>query len=163
MLTEIVFPADANVLTVDQYEQRPERRGKSSLGGCPGRCEQCRYGDHLRNGSGQAFATPQTITLEAPLDVSDTNSVGIEGPSWGVTLVGDYSQSRFPILSVAQDANVLIQGVSIGTQSPGANGDLQVAGVLDVIEHGGEPGIGLERHGRRHGRSWRPDGDRRQP
>ncbi len=85
-------------------------------------------------GSGQVFATPQTITLETTLNLTSTYPISIEGPSWGVTLVGDYSRSRFPIISVAANTGVSIQGISIGTQNPGANGDLQVAGVLDVLQ-----------------------------
>ena len=50
VLTEIDFPGRCDGSDGGQYEQRPDGRGKSSLGGCPGRCEQCRYGDHLRNG-----------------------------------------------------------------------------------------------------------------
>ena len=60
-----------------------------------------------------------------------------------MTLVGDYSQSQFPLLAVTQDAAVGILDVSIGTQSPGANGDLQVAGVLDVLESVGNLGSAL--------------------
>ncbi|MGA2258563.1 MAG: autotransporter-associated beta strand repeat-containing protein, partial [Thermoguttaceae bacterium] len=133
VLTEIIFPANAQVLTVDNMSSDPSVSG--SLPWAVGQANASSVATLITfaTGSGQAFATPQTITLERPLDVTDANSIGIEGPSSGVTLVGDYSQSRFPILSVAQPANLLIQDVSIGTQTPGANGDLQVAGVLDAF------------------------------
>ena len=161
VLTEIIFPVDAQVLTVANTSSSPSVSGSLPWAVAQADASNVATVITFATQSGQAFATPQTITLEAPLVVSDTNSIGMEGPSWGVTLVGDYRQSRFPILSVAQAASLLIQDVSIGTQSPGANGDLQVAGVLDVFAHGREPGIGLEHYGRRHDRSWRPDGDRR--
>ncbi len=147
VVTELVFPANANVLTVLNTSSDP-----SVTGSLPWAVAQADASDAaavitFASGSGQVFATPQTISLEAPLDVSDTNPVGIEGPSWGVTLVGDYSQSRFPLLSVEQDANILVQGVSDGTQSPGADGDLQVAGVLDVIGSVGNLGSAVNATG----------------
>ena len=133
VLTEIVFAADASVLTVTSTSSDP-----TVAGSLPWAVAQADAGNaaaviSFATDAGQAFATPQTITLEAPLDLSDANSVAIEGPAWGVTLVGDYSESRFPVLSVAQATNLLIQGVNIGTQAPEAKGDLQVAGVLDVL------------------------------
>ena len=133
VLTEIIFPANATTLTVDNTSSEPTVTGSLPWAVAEADASNSATIINFATASGQAFATPQTITLEAPLNLTDANSVGIEGPSWGVTLVGDYGQSRFPILSVAQNANVLVQGVSIGTQSPGANGDLQVAGVLDVL------------------------------
>jgi autotransporter-associated beta strand protein len=133
VLTEIIFPANANTLTVDNASSDPTVTGSLPWAVAQADASNAATIINFATASGQAFATPQTITLEAPLNLTDANSIGIEGPSWGVTLVGDYSQSRFPTLSVAQNANILVQGVSIGTQSPGANGDLQVAGVLDVL------------------------------
>jgi autotransporter-associated beta strand protein len=133
VLTEIVFPADANVLTVTNTSNDPSVENSLPWAVAQANASNVATVITFATQSGQAFATPQKITLETPLDVTDTNCVGIEGPSWGVTLVGDYSQSRFPILSVAQNAGVSIEGVNIGTQNPGANGDLQVAGVVDVI------------------------------
>ena len=134
VLTEIIFPADAQVLTVDSTSSDPTVSGSLPWAVAQADASNLASVIAFASASGQTFATPQTITLEAPLDLTDAKSVAMEGPSWGVTLVGDYSQSRFPILSVAQDANLLMQGVSIGTQVPGANGDLQIVGVLDVFE-----------------------------
>jgi len=134
VLTELVFPSDASVLTVTNTSSDPTVSGSLPWAIAQVDASNAATVITFATGSGQVFATPQTITLEAPLEMSDTNLVAIEGPSWGVTLVGDYSKSRFPILSVAQGAGISIQGVSIGTQRPGANGDLQVAGVLDVLQ-----------------------------
>jgi hypothetical protein len=133
-LTEVVFPSNATVLTVDNTSS-----DANVPGSLPWAIDQADASNaatvvDFASGNGQTFATPQTITLEAPLDVSDSNSIALEGPSSDVTLVGDYSQSRFPIMSVAQAANISDQGVNIGTQSPGANGDLAVAGVLDILQ-----------------------------
>ena len=44
-------------------------------------------------------------------------------------------------------SGVSIEGISIGTQIPGANGDLLVAGVLDVVGTRDKPGICIESYG----------------
>jgi autotransporter-associated beta strand protein len=134
VLTELVFPSGAEVLTVDNTSGDPAVADSLPWAVAQADASNVAAVIGFAAGSGQAFATPQTVTLEATLDVTDTNLVAIEGPASGLTLVGDYSQSRFPVLSVAQGAGVLLRGVSVGTQSPGANGDLQVAGVLDVLQ-----------------------------
>ena len=133
VLPEIIFPNNAQVLTVANSSSDPSVAGSLPWAVAQADASNVATVITFAAQSGQAFATPQTITLEATLNLSDANSVLMEGPPCGVTLVGDYSQSRFPILSVAQEANILIQGASIGTQSPGTNGDLQVAGVLDAF------------------------------
>jgi autotransporter-associated beta strand protein len=134
VLIEMIYPSDTIDLTVVNTSSDPTVAG--SLPWAVAQADESSVATVITfaSGSGQVFATPQTITLEASLDLSGANLVGIEGPSSGVTLVGDYSQLRFPVLIVAQDAAISIRGVDIGTRSPGANGDIQVAGVLDVIE-----------------------------
>ncbi len=134
VLTEMIFSTDPTVLTVDNTSSDPSVAGSLPWAVAQADASNTATEIEFATGSGEAFATPQTITLAASLDVSDTASIGIEGPSWGVTLVGDYSQSRFPLLSVAQDAAISLQDVNVGTPIPGANGDLAVAGVLDVLE-----------------------------
>ena len=133
-LTEIVFPADATVLTVDSTSSDPTVEGSLPWAVAQADASNAAAVITFASAASQPFATPQTITLEAALDLTDAKSVLMEGPPSGVTLVGDYSESRFPVLSVEQAANILIQGVSIGMQNPGANGDLQVAGVFDDLE-----------------------------
>jgi len=140
VVTETIFPANATILTVANTSSNPNVAGSLPWAVAQADASNAAAVITFASGQGQAFATPQTITLAAPLNLTDTSPVGIEGPSWGVTLVGDYSQSRFPILSVAQAANLAVQGVIIGTQSPGANGDLHVAGVLDVLDTVGNLG-----------------------
>ena len=83
VLTEIIFPADAQVLTVDNTSSDPTCRGSLPWAVAQADASSVATLITFASGSGQAFATPQTITLEAPLDVTDANSVGIEGPSCG--------------------------------------------------------------------------------
>src|ERR1019366_8369517 len=104
VLTEIVFPAGAQVLTVANTSSDPNVAGSLPWAVAQANASNAATVITFASGEGQAFATPQTIILAAPLAVNDANSVGIEGPPSGVTVVGDYSQSRFPVLSVAQVA-----------------------------------------------------------
>ena len=130
----LVFPANPVVLTVTSTSGDPTVAGSLPWAIAQADASNVATQITFAAGSGQTFATSQTITLEATMTLTDTNLVTLEGPASGVTLVGDYSQSRFPLLSVAQNAGILVQGVSVGTQTPGADGDLQVAGVLDVLQ-----------------------------
>jgi len=134
VLIEVIYPSTTNVVTVTSASGNP-----TVVGSLPWEVAQANASNvptviSFATGSGQAFATPQTITLGASIDVSNAIPIAIEGPSSGLTLVGDYSPSRFPLLSVSKGADVSLRNVSIGTQTPGANGDLQVAGALDIIE-----------------------------
>jgi autotransporter-associated beta strand protein len=137
VLLEMVYSGTANILTVTNTSSNANVSGS-----LPWAVAQANAATVITfaAGNGQTFATPQTITLEAPLNITTSSLVGIEGPASGVTLVGDYSSSRFPVLGIAQVADVSLRGVNIGTQSPGANGDLAVAGVLDVLQAVGNLG-----------------------
>jgi autotransporter-associated beta strand protein len=132
-LAETVVPAAvASVLTVEYASSDPTVQYSLPWAVAQADASRAPVVINFAAGNGQLFATPQTIVLEAPLDFSGAFPVSIQGPASGVTLVGDYSQSRFPILSIADGTGVSIQGVSIGTQTPGADGDLDVAGALNV-------------------------------
>ena len=132
-LAEIVFPADANLLTVTNTSSDPTAAGSLPWAIAQADASNAASVISFADSSGQVFSTPQTIILEAPLDVTDSNPVQIAGPASGVTLAGDYSQSRFAVLEVAANAGIGMLSVSIGTAG-GANGDLAVAGALDVLE-----------------------------
>ena len=114
----MVYPATANILTVTNTNSSASFTGslpwavaQADAGGVPAVIT-------FATASGQVFATPQTITLEGSLIVTNSNLAGIEGPSWGVTLAGDYSQSRFPLLNVEGGASLSIRFLSIGTPTP---------------------------------------------
>ena len=115
----LVLAANATVYTVSNTSGDP-----TVSGSLPWAIAEANAGNSaavitFAAGDGQAFATPQTITIETTMVLTDTSLVAVEGPAAGVTVVGDYGQSRFAVLSVAQNAEALVQGLTIGTQEPG--------------------------------------------
>jgi fibronectin-binding autotransporter adhesin len=66
-------------------------------------------------GSGQAFATAQTISLSGTLDLSNTTtgeSITIDGPAAGLTIQGGGSTSSFSAITVAAGTTVTLQGLT---------------------------------------------------
>ncbi|MGO8747426.1 MAG: beta strand repeat-containing protein [Thermoguttaceae bacterium] len=87
-------------------------------------------------GTGQAFATPQTITLASSLDLNNTLSEGdmaIEGPPAGVTIAGGGSGSNFSVFTVAAGTTAAIEGLTIsGGVSNSNGGGIENSGTLSV-------------------------------
>ena len=134
VLTEIIFPAGSNVLTVDNTSSDP-----TVVGSLPWAVAQADASNVaaliiFARASGQAFATPQTITLETPLDVSDANFVGMLGPSCGRDPGGRLQPVAVPDPQRGASRQPFDSGRVYRPAESGANGDLQVAGVLDVFE-----------------------------
>ncbi len=102
------------------------------------------------SGSGQPFASPQTITLAAGLNLDNPlagASITIEGPPAGVTIAGGGSTSNFSVFTVAANTIATLEDltISIGnTKNNGGgienNGTLTVSGVTlahNVAVNGG--------------------------
>ena len=138
VVTELVFPSNAQVLTVAvRAATRPSRV-----------CRAVAQADESNVAtSHHLLRTANHVTLEATLDVYRHEPRRIEGPSVRPDAGGRLQPVAFPSSQRGTEAGVLLQGVSVGTQSPGAvYGDVAVAGVLDVLQDRlRERRVGIER------------------
>ena len=122
--------------------------------------------------SGQTFATPQTIKLGGTLRLNNTTggeTIEIDGPAAGVTIVGGGSTSNFSAIEVDLGTTAMLKGLSITGGHARSGGGISNSGTLTVTNCNltGNSAMVTSRSGWHHyGRRcdqqwWHPDGHQR--
>jgi len=86
-------------------------------------------------GTGQTFATAQTIPLAATLNVSNITSgesILVEGPTAALTIQGGGSGSGFSVFTVAANTTATIEDLTISHGNASSGGGIANSGTLTV-------------------------------